>query len=104
MITLKEIQAKQQSREVKRKEVFQIILEDCGKLIKKSDDMKRMCCMFVVPDFVIGQPLFDLHECISFLVKEMKARGFSVHYIFPKSLFITWQSKRTTDERKSIKN
>lgn len=97
MITVKDIHEKQKRREGKRKEVFEAILEECGKLIKKSDDMRQTFCIYNIPELLIGYPLFNMNECIGYLMSELQKRGFQTHYLFPKNIVVSWSIKPAID-------
>lgn len=87
-----EVQAKKQS---KRSESFDHILDKCHKTIKRSIEIIRnnQHCFFEVPEFLIGYPLYDLNECIQYIVQKLTDNGFYVKYFFPRVLYISWAQK-----------
>lgn len=46
---------------------------------------------FTVPEFLFGEPMYNQSDCIAYLVSKMVDNGFSVKYIHPHSLFISWE-------------
>lgn len=92
MLNAKDIVAAQAKKTNKRQESFKRILEQCNKQIKKSIEIERNVTFtfFEVPEFLIGYPLFELNECIEYLVKSLTSSGFTVKYFFPRILFVTW--------------
>ena len=85
----------------KHAKCFEKVLDMVHNKIKKSAEMKQLHCMYIVPTFIFGYPLFNLNECIQYLVKELKANGFLVTYMFPNKLYISWDLKEI-DENKRI--
>ena len=90
-----EVQAKKQS---KRSESFEYILDKCHKTIKRSIEVLRtnQHCFFEIPEFLIGYPLYDLNECIQYIVQKLTSNGFYVKYFFPRVLYISWAQQQKT--------
>ena len=91
-LSAKDILAVQSRKLNKRSESFDQILEKCYKTIKKSVEVLRnnYNFLFEVPEFIIGYPLYDLNECIEFVVQKLTENGFYVKYFFPRILYIYW--------------
>lgn len=92
MLNAKDIVAAQAKKINKRHESFKQIIEQCNKQIKKSIEIERNITftLFEVPEFLIGFPLFDLNECITYLIKHLTSAGFTVKYFFPRIIYISW--------------
>lgn len=58
---------------------------------------------FLVPEFIIGLPRYDVLGCIGFCMEKLKENGFSVKYTHPNLLFISWRDYIPTYERDLIK-
>lgn len=88
----KDIVAAQTKKKNKRSESFEQILDKCYKTIKRSVDVLRNNhhCFVEIPEFLIGYPLYDLNECIQFVVQKLTVNGFYVKYFFPRVLYISW--------------
>ena len=80
-------------RKEKRTRSFEKILEICHKKIKNASKKELFKVYFDVPDFVLGLPVYDLTECIKYIVHSLQSNGFLVKYIFPKLLYISWDFK-----------
>jgi hypothetical protein len=91
-LSAKDIVAAQTKRQNKRSESFDQILDKCYKTIKRSVEVLRNNnnCFVEIPEFLIGYPLYDLNECIQFVVQKLTVNGFYVKYFFPRVLFISW--------------
>lgn len=92
MLTINDILINKKKRDAKRLEVFNHILEMCCKVIRKSDDLKITFCVFEVPEYLFGYPLYNLNECVTHVIKELAKAGFQVRYIFPSTLIISWHN------------
>jgi hypothetical protein len=92
-----------EKREERKNKVYEMILHKVHMRIvginKKSSDCY---CFFVVPSFIFGVPLYDMNNCIIYVMKDLTDRGFKVEYTHPNLLYINWISK--PKEIKSKKN
>ena len=43
-----------------------------------------------VPEYIFGEPLYNIGDCISYLVKKLENNGFEVKYIHPNNLYVSW--------------
>jgi len=83
----------------KKNDVFEKALDLCHRRIRLAAEYKMYNCFFQVPEVVLGYPMYDLNQCISFLMRELQNNGFEVKYYFPKFLYISWQ----IDKKENIK-
>jgi len=49
-------------------------------------------CWYLVPEIIIGVPKYDQGACIAYLVDKLQVNGFSVKYIHPNMLMISWNN------------
>ena len=47
-------------------------------------------CMFQIPPYIIGMPLYDPAQCCGYVIQRLKNEGFHVQYGHPNVLFIRW--------------
>ena len=87
-------------KKMKHNMSFEEVLKGCHKRIIAQTDIKKMNMFYEVPLFVIGFPLFDISECIEFLIKELETNGFLVRYFFPRYLYISWDFKEINVSRR----
>jgi hypothetical protein len=73
-----------------RQTIYHKILEKCHIKIKASAGKEFYECNYDVPHYVVGLPLFNINECIDYLINKLKDNGFKVDYFFPKTLHISW--------------
>ena len=47
-------------------------------------------CWFVVPEIMLGVPVYEQGGCIAYVMDKLKSDGFAVQYVHPNTLFICW--------------
>jgi hypothetical protein len=87
---VKELNAQFISRQTRRHVCFEKTLEGCSSFIKKHADKNATVCFYVVPEFLIGYPLYDINECITYIKDKLEKSGFLIKYYFPRILYISW--------------
>lgn len=87
-----DIQQNLRKKNEQRKECFNKLLEKCYVKIEKASNMNKPLCIYDIPEFLLGYPLYNLNECITYLYNALINQGFTVHYIFPKILVVTWNT------------
>ena len=60
-------------------------------------------CMFVIPEFILGIPRYDIAECINYVIEKLTDNGFQIKYTYPNLLFISWQHYIPKYQRSEIK-
>ena len=59
------------------------------KLISRQKN--NMCfCAYVIHEFVLGLPRYDVAACTAHIIQKLKENGFLVKYTYPNLLFISW--------------
>jgi hypothetical protein len=74
----------------KRVSTFNVALRRCHSKIHESSMNEMMSCLFTVPEYIIGEPLYKLNECIAYIMKQLRQDGFLVKYYPTKVLYISW--------------
>ncbi|QOI90276.1 hypothetical protein QKU58_gp055 [Pyramimonas orientalis virus] len=73
-----------------RTNIYENVLEKCHTKIKTAANKEKYELFYDVPQYVVGLPLFNINECIDFIIKQLSNNGFEVKYHFPKMLHISW--------------
>ena len=60
-------------------------------------------CMFVIPEFILGIPRYDIAECTNYVIEKLTDNGFQLKYTHPNLLFISWQHYIPKYQRSEIK-
>ena len=90
---------------VNRLKTYNKILERAHKKIKWASRQKHndLFCFFVVPEFLVGVPTYDILTCITYLIEQLTKNGFEVKYTHPNLLFISWKHYIPAYQRLEIK-
>ena len=112
-LDITELFQKKVQREEMRISVYDTILERIHRRIKHvaSQDGGLTFTTFVLPEVMIGQPLFNAEQCRSFVITSLVKNGLHVRYNHPNLLLISWEhlrpeyemaSKVITEEQKKL--
>jgi len=87
-----------EAREARKIKVFEHILDLCyNKIISTNQQCDDCCCIFTCPSVVFGMPLFNLIDCIRFIMVKLVEKGFEVHLAIPNNIFISWKKESNPD-------
>jgi hypothetical protein len=92
-INIDELYEKEQKRNQKLLSTFNKILNRIHKRIHTVARQKYADkhIFFLVPEFILGEPNYDKSHCIAFLVSQLEENEFTVRYIHPNTLFVSWE-------------
>ena len=79
---------------LRRLETFDSILKKCHSRIIYYSNLEQTCCFYLIPEFIIGTPLYDVLELRKYMINSLKKNGFEVQYIDPNYLIINWEKKK----------
>lgn len=82
---------------------FDEILKKIHNRIKYNARLEKTYCFYQIPEFIIGQPLFNIENLRKYLINSLKKNGFKIIYIDPNWLFISWDIKPKKTPIKKIK-
>ena len=104
-INIDELYDKNLQRDLKQLSIFNKILNRIHKRIQLTARNKRNehHAWFVVPTYLFGEPNYDQHDCIAYLVAQLVDNGFHVRYIHPNTIFISWENWVPSYVRTEIK-
>jgi len=104
-INIDELYEKNMKRNLKQLSIFNKILNRVHKRIQLSSRTTRneKYIWTIVPEYIFGEPTYDQSECIAFVVGKLVDNGFSVRYIHPNTLFISWENWIPSYIRSEIK-
>lgn len=91
-INIDSLYEKKQQSDVNKLALFNKILNRVHVRIKTTSNQKinDRCCWYVIPEIIIGVPKYDQAGCIAYVMDKLKDNGFSVRYIHPNTVFISW--------------
>ena len=104
-VNLDELYKRTREIQDNRIKIYQNILKRAHKKIKYTSRQKHNdhFCFYIVPEFLVGVPTYDIATFISFLVEQLTTNGFIVKYTHPNLLFISWKHYIPSYERIEIK-
>lgn len=79
------------TKKKKRLETFDRVLTMCHNKIRDHATKEQFECVYEVPEFIVGMPVFDINRCLVYIIKNLRRNGFKVTYHFPKYLHISWK-------------
>jgi hypothetical protein len=91
-LNIDELYEKKRQYDLNKLELFNKILNRVHVRIKTTSRQKmdEQFCWFIVPEIIIGVPKYDQGACIAYIMDKLKENGFSLRYIHPNTLFISW--------------
>jgi len=104
-INLDDLYSTQKSIQDNKIQIYNKILTRVHKKIKITSK-NRNCekhCFFLVPEFILGIPVFDTTTCITYIIDKLLDNGFHVRYTHPNLLFISWNHYIPYHTRMDIK-
>jgi hypothetical protein len=105
-INIDDLYERRQKRDLKQLEIFNKILNRIHKRIQYT--AKNKLCSdnhiwFNVPEYIVGEPVYDKGDCTGYLVSQLEHNGFFVKYVYPNTLFISWHNWVPSYVRNEIK-
>lgn len=105
-INIDDLYEKRQKRDLKQLSIFNKILKRIHKRIThtaKSKNIRENSIWFAVPEYLVGEPIYDKGECIGYVVSQLEKNGFFVKYVHPNTLFVSWHNWVPSYVRTEIK-
>lgn len=91
-INIDDLYEKKRERDFMQLKVFNKLLRRIHSKIQVTSRQKgaEKICWFVVPEIMLGVPVYDQSGCIAYVMDKLKGDGFIVKYVHPNTLFISW--------------
>lgn len=104
MLNINQLHNEIEKREKRKNKVYQTILDKVNHRIVLTNQKCMDCfCLFIVPSFIFGVPLYNMTNCIIYIMEDLIEKGFKVKYTHPNLLFISWKDKPKNIENKEEK-
>lgn len=105
MINIEELHRNQEKRGESNEKVYQEVLKKIHQvIIITSKTTPNKFCFYLVPTYIYGLPLFNINECIIYLVAKLSENGFDVRYTHPNLLLISWLVKPNKESKKKYQD
>lgn len=92
-ISLHNIQSLYDEKQSKKKKLYDKILMRAITVMKESAQLGKNMCMYVVPELVLGMPVYNVEECVLYISDNLKSKGFETVFAKPNVVFIFWKLK-----------
>jgi hypothetical protein len=96
LFSVNEIHKKQKEKERNRLKIYENISEKCFKKIKETSLNEETFCFYRLPEYIPGLPLYNMTECVIFILNLLHEKGFKARYCDPYMLFISWSLPKPT--------
>jgi hypothetical protein len=97
MISINHLHKEILERQSKRNTIYEEVFLKIIAKIKYTNSRSSECqCLYAVPAFMYGTPLYDLKNCLLYVVNRLREHFFYVKYAPPNILYISWQQRPFT--------
>ena len=86
----------QERRNLEKIKLYDIILKRAYNRIE-TVAVHGHQCLFNVPEFLLGMPLYDAFQCSGYILQKLKKNGFKVCYYHPNVIHINWLKDNNTN-------
>lgn len=104
-LNLDELFTQDKTNNNNKTKLYQKILQRVHNKIKITSRQRNnmKCCWFIVPEFILGLPKYNIQLCTQYIMGKLDENGFIVKYTYPNLLFISWNHYIPDYERIAIK-
>ena len=85
-----EIHKKQKAKLGNRSKIYNIVLGRAYKVVRNAVETEATFCFFEMPEYIIGHSIYNMTECLLFIINKLSGNGYQVKYCHPRTLYITW--------------
>ena len=89
-LDLNELQAPLKEKEKIKMDIYDKVLKRIHNRIKMVSRQPATFCMFIIPEFVLGIPMYNFMECKNYIITSLRDNGLAVNYTEPNLLYISW--------------
>ena len=94
MLNINRLHNELKKRETRKRNVYKEVLNKCNLRIININQKSSECyCFFLVPTFIFGVPLYNVTNCVIYIMQDLIDKGFKVTYTHPNLLYINWYEK-----------
>jgi hypothetical protein len=88
--TLRDIQNRMLEKEQDKIQIYETILNLIYNRIETAIQFGQIYCMYQIPEVIPGKPLFNMTQCVLYIIHHFKQGGFEARYSHPYTLLIQW--------------
>ena len=94
MVKAEDLIKEQKKREDNKYITFDKIYYRVEKKINISSSSNFYYTWYIIPEFLVGLPMYSFDECKQYIEKKLKKNGFNSEYYKPNILLISWFPKK----------
>lgn len=102
-LSLAELYNVQSQKKIARHHSFDRVLELCHRRIRTVAKHGGMNTFYEVPGMIIGYPLYNVHECMIYMVDALRKNGLLVQILPPPNFAVIYMSWEPNDVRPPVK-
>ena len=91
-ININKLRSEVEAREQRKIKIYEKVLDLCYQRIlnsnQKHDDYS---CTYIVPNVVFGLHLYDVNECVTFIMNKLIEKDFEIVLAYPTTIHISWK-------------
>ena len=102
-ININKLRSEVEDRENNKLKIYEKILDMCYKKILNTNKQNNdYSCTFIVPNVVFGLPLYNIEDCIIFIMNKLVEKGFEIYFALPTSIHIYWRPKDYINKNQKV--
>ena len=90
-LDVQQLQNKYKNKCNTRSKIYEKLLEKCYYRINTAAENDDTYCLYSIPEFILGMPLYNLAYCAAFIIHSLKSNGFNAQFYNPNIIFVAWQ-------------
>ena len=90
MVKAHELVKQQKEREERKNKTFDKIYLVIEKKITLASAGDYYQTWYLIPEFLVGLPLYSVEDCRKYIQKKLKNNGFETEFFLPNILLIKW--------------
>ena len=95
MVKAQDLINMQKEREKIKFKTFNKVFDTIEKKIIIASSSNFYYVWYQVPQYIIGEPLYNSNECTEYIIKKIKSNGFEVENYEPNILLVSWFPKKS---------
>ena len=100
-INLESLYEVHKKRDINKVEVYRLVFQKCIDKIRQTNDrLQKMECIFEVPTFLWGTPIYDYDDLKSYIIHRLTENGIvHCYFIDQNNLFMSWRPEHIDKKR-----
>lgn len=93
-VNIDDLYEKKKKQDMKQLAIFNKVLNRINRRIVAMGRSRSRdnYIWYLVPEYIIGETLYNKNDCVAYLVTKLADNGFAVKYIHPNMLLVSWDN------------